>query len=515
MSRAHFRLITIAGAVALAVTCSFPTDKSDELQVVVSGQNPILVRGRVVPLYATAMRGGTLIKNVDFQWSSANPQLATVQKDSFGRARVTGVNPGLVSIRAVAVGYENAQAGTFQVRVTNELEIDQVLPAVVRFGDQLMLKGVGLRNIFLASLGEGALVPDTFSFGHNNSTGLDSMRFWVPPPSRSDRLLVLGPGLFGLFPDTTDVVPVDLFEPDDTAFAAVSLNGPAPYPTNPSTQFFNPALFFEPIPRDSFQRQDWIRFSRNAVTSPITLVLTRPSFDTSFVFVSDFVYYDGGLGGFFVGPDAWMIGPEFIFCHGYPYFYIEAESRTTLVALQRLTTNALHLLTFYQRTGPYQVAVLNGYLRSDPRIGPDRFEQPGVDNDICPLADSSFANVPSLRIVLNPLGTGFSDVLTIDNPHELDWYRFRVPSISGALDSLNVTVATGARPLSPADTLDDVDFYVVSADSNGTMFFMEEVMFSVAVGTNDTVTARLEEGDYYLLVTDYNGVPNRYALCIA
>ena len=84
-------------AVALAgVTCAFPTDKSDEVRVVIQAPSLVVIRGQKLPLFARALRvsgNDTLdVKNIVFQWISANANLATVQDDGGGYAQVTGVN---------------------------------------------------------------------------------------------------------------------------------------------------------------------------------------------------------------------------------------------------------------------------------------------------------------------------------------------------------------------------------------------------------------------------------------
>src|SRR6185437_6827231 len=99
-------------------------------------------------------------------------------------------------------------------------------------------------------------------------------------------------------------------------------------------------------------------------------------------------------------------------------------------------------------------------------------------------ADSNFAH-PATRVDLGV--KPFSDSLTIDNPHDVDWIRFRVPG------PVAQAVHFETAPPTPLDTL---------GSSKGT-------------GSNEALTLVLNPGDYYMVVTDFAGSPTRYSLCAA
>ena len=123
----------IAFASALAVvTCSFPDDQSASVYIVVSQSDSLTARGvlgdgetdvlsaRAYQQVGTAPDSGNgddlEITNVDFFWSSDNEGIATVRGSTQGAAEVTGVNPGVVAVRARPRQYEGATVGTTALR---------------------------------------------------------------------------------------------------------------------------------------------------------------------------------------------------------------------------------------------------------------------------------------------------------------------------------------------------------------------------------------------------------------
>ena len=53
----------------------------------------------------------------------------------------------------------------------------------------------------------------------------------------------------------------------------IDLDAPGPYPSIPFVKFFNPALAFEELPRDTTVGYDWYRFTRSDTTRPLTIVI--------------------------------------------------------------------------------------------------------------------------------------------------------------------------------------------------------------------------------------------------
>jgi len=516
--RRHSRFIWVLGlAVGLAVaTCEFPTDKSDEVYVtieypslVVLDGDELQVRARAWHLVGTPDTGNgddEPLGNVDFQWTTSAPAVARVEEDGQGYARILGIGPGTTDITARAVAFEDAGIASLPMRVSGFLEIDSVTPSNIRWGDKITLWGVGLRFAFSVSLPGSGLIPDTLTY--TESQGLSSMQFWVPQPARTDRLFVLGPGVFFSPPDTVTVDTVDLYEPNTTTPTLLSLDGPGPYPTIPGLLFFNPALAFEELPRDTLVAYDWYRFNRSDSSRAMTFILApQGNTDSSGLFIvfSDSIFFDS-IGGFHnPGPQpTWFITSEgFWFCpHGgfSPTNVLRADSM--IIALRSLPryvsgNTGFHVLNFYGQRFNYTMVAVDAYLTSDPRIQADRFEE----NDICTMADD-----PAKRITvgIGPLGQ-FVDTLNIDNPRDLDWLRFNVNPIF-ASDS--TTIRIRGRPFGPSFDRSDIDLYVLDASFN----FMGSVS---DVGSRDSMRLALPPGDYYLAVVDFAGEAARYSLCIS
>ena len=114
------------------------------------------------------------------------------------------------------------------------------------------------------------------------------------------------------------------------------------------------------------------------------------------------------------------------------------------------------------------------------------------------------------HIVASVSVSGFGDsTLTIDNPQDNDWYRFRVQTSASPSDT-TTTIQTKARPFSAVDP-SDIDIYVYRQSDKALMGS------SQLAGSNEKLTlnnAALPAGEYYLLVVDRAGVPTRYSVCI-
>ena len=107
------------------------------------------------------------------------------------------------------------------------------------------------------------------------------------------------------------------------------------------------------------------------------------------------------------------------------------------------------------------------------------------------------------------LTAAFSDTLTIDNPHDVDWIRFRVPG----LIPQPVTFQTAPRGAVDPNRPGDVDLYVVRVPVAGSPLNVRGS--SRAEGSTEAMTLVLDPGDYYMVVTDFAGTPTRYSLCAA
>lgn len=500
----------LRGSLLLAflaiATCSFPTDESDRVFVTVASLDTRLVvrRGGKLHLYARmyhALGGDTIeIHNVRFAWTSDNEEIATVEAGSLGSAEVTGVNSGVVSVNARAVAFEQAQSDRFVIRVSNPVEIDSIKPSTVRFGDTVRVYGVGVDSIFFVTLEDAGLIEYPFT-RTRDSLGFSEIAFWIPPPARSGQVLYFGNGVFGLAPDSTRVIPADIFEPNDVAPRLRSLELPRPFPGTilGPVLFTNPALAFEPIKRDLTFGVDWYRFSQ---TTPrdLTLIVQGTEVRGTFAtFLTDSLEYVPSDSSYLIGPDSWTIGPSDHACHGYGFTPLQVQPESTIVALAGVPAGAVHAIAFYSQPGRYGVTVVEGYVVSRTLFPRDDREE----DDYCNRADARVVPIP-------PAGTGsWRDTLTIDNPHDVDWIRFRVPDPGGGA-SQTVAFRTAGLVTGTVDTVSDVDLYILTQPAAG----LAEVASGQRAGSAESFTAFLPPGDYYAVAVDYSGEPTRYAICI-
>jgi hypothetical protein len=388
-----------------------------------------------------------------------------------------------------------------------------VRPALAHHGQILTVYGVGVDSMFLAQLAGVNLIEYPFSRHRDSATGLGRISFWVPPPARSDRLFYLGAGVFGQATDTTKVKFEDVFEPNDTVPTNISLDGPGPWPGTALAPiiFANPALAFEPVER-SKSGEDWYRFPISDNNQALTFFITYPSIsgDTGTrIFLMDSLYYMANGDPTkdpiekFVGRDsADFIGTAFYRCKGFSFGPPQASRESTTVALKTLPSRALHLLTNFTRPQRYGLTVARGYFTADPRIGPDAYEE----NDLCSYADSG-----NRRITLS---TTFSDTLTIDNPHDIDWLRIDLPGTG----PVSVRLRTQSRPFPTATLPDtsDIDVYVLNVPNPSTGQTLSVVAFDTSAGSTSDITTLLNAGNsYYIAVVDFAGVATRYSLCMA
>jgi hypothetical protein len=107
------------------------------------------------------------------------------------------------------------------------------------------------------------------------------------------------------------------------------------------------------------------------------------------------------------------------------------------------------------------------------------------------------------------LSTPFSDSLTIDNSHDIDWIRFRVPGLVPQA----VTVKTGRPTGVNGAEAGDIDLYVMKIPVAGSPLDIRGS--SKTKGSNESLTLVLDPGDYYMVVADFAGTPIRYSLCAA
>ena len=489
-------LLAAASALVLA-GCDYPTDQSAGMYVALSAPAPVLLRGSVTDLTATVwLRGesgdSTEVRNAELIWSTSDPVLATIAAGGPAVGRVTGVNSGTVQVRAVARGYESATPGVFDLRVANPLEIDSLTPDTVRYGDLLVVHGVGVGSLLFAGLGTGTLGIDSLAVS-GDPQGLGAAAFWVTYPSSSGQFFAAGSGQLVTSPDTTVVLPWDRYEPNELTPWILALDGAPPYPAAPFIRFINPALAFEDLRGAAFG-YDWYRWTTADPSKAYTFVFIGPALGrTHGTYLTD----DAGT----TTPNSWRIGPGQYDCKGFQFRPPVTPADSLIIALGRLPAGSVDLISAYTQQGRYALGVLEGYHVADARVPADRFEE----NDLCLFADANFAD-PSKQIVLS---AEFAENLTIDTPNEIDWLRFRVP---GATPQ-PVTVRTMSHIFGKPIDRTDIDAYIlrVPIDARGLQMMGNDA----ASGSSSTVSALLEPGDYYLAVVDSAGFPTHYGVCIA
>src|SRR6266550_6524579 len=512
--------LPVLGLAVAPLSCSSPTDKSSEVFVVVVPSDSlaahgILDRGGRDQVFARAyhrLTNGDSVQltNIAFTWFSSDKNIAAVEGGVEGSADVTGVNPGVAQITARAVPFEKALDGAAAVRVADRFIIDSIRPLSLNFGDKLRFYGVRIQQLFGVSQGFGSLTPDVFSYT-GNLEGIGAIDYWVPYPSTSAHPFFIGPGFFGNATDSITVGTTDLFEPDTLYPTILDVNnGSAGLRTiqGHPTLFFNPALFYEPVSTGS-QDVDWYRFDRSD-TGAVSFILESEVFgDTAFTFFSDSLLKCGPVPSYcYAPPSGWYTTAGRQVCNGSTVGYNQPRLPRTIIALKTPAAPRMHLLSFYSKSGGYSLVALKGYFQTDSRIGPDRFEE----NDLCFFADSNFVDSLSAKPKIIRVGifSSFSDsTLTIDNPQDNDWYRFRV-AISGFGFDTTTTIQTKSRPFFFIDP-SDIDIYVFRQSDKA---FMGS---SQLAGSSEKLTlnnASLPAGEYYLLVVDRAGQPTRYSVCI-
>jgi hypothetical protein len=414
---------------------------------------------------------GNAVPNTTLSFESDNPSVAAVGPDG----RVTALSVGVTAVTARAVGFAGATSDTHPLSVRDRIGIDSVRPNAVRFGDTLQIFGAGLNPERLLLVALGAAETPIRSYLPDDPEAPDrfgTLTVWAAPPA-SPRSQVAVISLDGAraSPETTLVEQQDLYEPNDTVAWDFGSLGPLDF-------VLNPALAFEPIGRDDSVRADWYRF-RHAQPLDRTIVIkpgtAGPASYAGFVTNTLRVLPGGGWG---IGSKSWAIGPGLYACGGFPFEPQQRVPDSTVVALRGLPAGSYDVLALYVREGSYGLALLPGYQSVLP---PDAAEE----NDYCDVAAPL---VPG----------GLASELTIDNPFEVDWFRFTLATA----DLMNVSVEAAE----PTALLDLYVFHDGLPDS------LPEEARGLAPGPSNGLTSFFGAGDYFVAVVDFAGRATDYTL---
>ena len=116
---------------------------------------------------------------------------------------------------------------------------------------------------------------------------------------------------------------------------------------------------------------------------------------------------------------------------------------------------------------------------------------------------------PSARRILLGIFGNFNDsTLTIDNPNDIDWYKFRVGLDVLFPQDTMLTIHAKSRPFTAVDP-SDIDMYVFDSAT-----FTQRAA-STNLGSTEALTFRVVPGvSYYLGVIDAAAEPTRYSICM-
>ena len=454
-----------AGAVlvpAVTQSCVFPTERSAELKVVMD-PIPDLLRGDVSQLKAAVVdQDGTALPNADVLFESDNPLVITVDPGG----RLIASRPGTGRVLATAIGFADAAAAEQDVRVRDLLEVDSIRPREVRYGDTLLIFGIGLnpRRLLQVTLGgiETAIKHfEPLDPPDSNRAGV--LTVWVPAPLQPwVNARVLGIDGIAESADSTRVVPIDIFEPNDTVpwdFGTIS----AP--------IRNPGLAFEPLASGEDTGADWYRFTI-AAPSDLSILVRGGSqagvFRTRF---ADLLSWDPVAQSFALGTGAWQVGDRWA-CADLVRTSLLAPPDSVLFAFRSLPAGTYDLVNEYDEPGGYSLEITAGYRSQLP---PDDAEE----NDICEWAA--------------PLTLNTELALTIDNPGDLDWFSFSLEE------------RASVRFLVEAEVEDSDPEWLVMVDARPDSV---RVLF----GPPDRI---MLPGKYLLVVTESLGVATPYTLTAA
>src|SRR3989442_1519964 len=318
--------LTLVAISAVVAMCVYPTEHDADVFVTIDSltldtlsRTPtsvgplVVIQGAEGDVHATAWHrqsGGPSapVPNVSFRWSVADTTLARIDATT---GHLVAIKAGITQVRVVATNFDvGAAPATLDIRVSAPLAIDSIRPDTVRYGEIATVYGVGLLDTIgvLLSIGDATLIPVPFT-DTLKANGSSQISFWVPPPAHTAPLsyIAFGAGVFGATPDTVAVIRRDIYEPNEIAPALIDLEArPFPGTVLAPLLFLNPALAFEPLPRDVLQGADWYRL-RQLTHGDLPIVLSPTVPGTFQTFLPDQLTFQASDTIYHIGPDSWKV----------------------------------------------------------------------------------------------------------------------------------------------------------------------------------------------------------------
>jgi len=504
MLRAFPARCRAAAALSLiAAACSYPTDNSAGAWVTIDTPTPVLSRGTdtVLTAHVYLLEHGkdtVEVKNIELTWSSGDPTLATVTALPGRTARVTGVNPGFVTITATAPALQSATASHLQLRISDPLSIDSVRPQSVRYGQELTVYGVGAQNVDALFLGSQSLILDQFFVGTiDTATGTSTRRFFVdfPTPARAESLVAIGNSFLAVSHDTMHVdITQDILDSSLTSPSHIDIDQ-HPYASTPTVAFFNPALYAEDPLTLPF-KYDWFSFVTTHPDSAFTFIYIAPA-----LVGRELTFLSAPVTAGTLASGTWTYGSGHYNCKGWSFTPGEEPNGGYQVAFTRLPPGGVQFVSLFVDRGSYQLIVRHGYFPANALTRPDKY----AGDNTCDLADSNFVN-PALRI---DLSSPVKDTLSIDNGFGIDWLRFHVPGSGPQLVTVNLLAK--AFTATPVRT-PEINLYVTNVPTSS--IALTVLKSALTGGTSRSLAVALAPGDYYLVAHDSVGIPAEYVLCM-
>lgn len=490
----HRRILAAVLLISLAGigSCVFPTDRSSEVQIAIDPVPELFLKDSLQLSAQVTDAAGNPIPGAVLSYASSDPAIVSVLDASTGRMLAVGT--GTATLTATALGFGAAAPATVDARVRGLIEVDSIKPRNVRFGDSLHIFGVGLNpdSLFTISLGGEDANPALYlPADPTKPNRIGRLSVWVAPPTaRFSTLTLVGTGGGIVFPDTVLVAQRDLYEPNDTVpwhlgDIEVSLE--------------NPALAFEPRGRsDQLTPADWYTFTNTTQRDRTIIVFSEFVGAATFTtFMTDSLWWNGAAQDFGVGSKSWTIGPETYLCDGKsvtrfgePVTFNEQVFPFSIISLKDLPAGTYHVFVPYLSLAEprsYTLLIATGYLSSIPR-------DVAEENDYCDVAKD--------------VSITAGETLTIDNPHDIDWYKF---TTTDPLTNVSFSVAAGGS-VSPNLPNPDLDLYIVRDFRPDSLVFVKA---ATTEGPNESISAVVPAGDYFLVVVDFPGSPVSYAMSSA